>query len=127
MLAYSFAEAEDFEEDSLELIVGNHFLKTIKSYYADKRDKNDVLFFDKNKTFPTDKDVKFIKEATLISVLDYCYPLLQKFLNEKEDPENLTSDVKIVLEILSDMAKKNIPKEFCAGMLYYLIKHYYDS
>ena len=45
MLAHSFAEAEDFEEESLELIVGNHFIKTIKSYYADKRDKNDVLFF----------------------------------------------------------------------------------
>ena len=69
--------------------------------------------------------MKFIKEVELPEVLDYCYPLLQKLVGENENAENLTTDIKIILEILDDLSKRNIPKEFSSGMLYYLIKHRY--
>jgi len=122
----SFAELEDFEEESVDSIVVNYFSHTIRSYFKDKVDQNQVPFLNKLNYFPSDEDLNFIKEADLLMVLDYCYPLLDKFIKEDENLGSVTSDVKIVLDILNDMSRKNVPKEISAGMLYYLIKHCYN-
>ena len=122
----SFAEIEDFDEETIENIVENHLINTIISYFKDKKDFNQIYFLEKFDNFPSEYDLKFIKEAELPQVLDYCYPLLEQFIKENEDNnECITSDTIIVLDILNDMSKRNIPKEFAAGMLYYLIKHRY--
>jgi len=120
------AEVEDFDEETVDSIIVNYFSKTIRSYFKDKVDQNQVPFLNKFNYFPSDEDLNFIKEANLIMVLDYCYPLLSKFIKKDENLGNTTSDVKIVLDILNDMSIKNIPKEISAGMLYYLIKHCYN-
>lgn len=122
----SFAELEDFDEESVDSIVVNYFSNTIRSYFKDKVDQNQVPFLNKFNYFPSDEDLNFIKEADLLMVLDYCYPLLGKFIKEDESLDSVTSDVKIVLDILSDMSRRNVPKEISAGMLYYLIKHCYN-
>ena len=122
----SFAEVEDFDEEAVDSIVANYFSNTIRLYFKDKVDQNQVPFLNKFNYFPSDEDVNFIKEADLLMVLDYCYPLLSKFIKKDEDLGRVTSDVKIVLDILSDMSRKSIPKEISAGMLYYLIKHCYN-
>lgn len=118
-------EADDFDEEEIENIFDNHLSNIIKSYLADKKDFNKISFSEKFNNFPSEYDLKFIKQVELPEVLDYCYPLLQKLIGENENAENLTTDIKIILEILDDLSKRNIPKEFSAGMLYYLIKHIY--
>jgi hypothetical protein len=125
-MLYSFAELEDFDEESVDSIVVNYFSNMIRSYFKDKVDQNQVPFLNKFNYFPSDEDLNFIKEADLLMVLDYCYPLLGKFIKEDENLGSVTSDVKIVLDILNDMSRKNVPKEISAGMLYYLIKHCYN-
>jgi NDP-sugar pyrophosphorylase family protein len=122
----SFSEVEDFDEEGIDDIIVNYFSNAIRSYFKDKIDQNNVPFLSKFNCFPSDEDVKFIKEANLSMVLDYCYPLLSNFIKQDESFENVTSDVKIVIDILSDMSRKNVPKEISAGMLYYLIKHCYN-
>lgn len=122
----SFAEVEDFDEEGIDDIIVNYFSNAIRSYFKDKVDQNQVPFLNKFNYFPSDEDVNFIKETSLSMALDYCYPLLSKFIKEDEGLESVTSDVKIVLDILSDMSRKNVPKEISAGMLYYLIKHCYN-
>lgn len=122
----SFAEVEDFDEEVVDDIIVNYFYNSIRSYFKDKVDQNQVPFLNKFNYFPSEEDVDFIKETSLSMALDYCYPLLSKFIKEEEGLESVTSDVKIVLDILNDMSRKNIPKEISAGMLYYLIKHCYN-
>jgi len=122
----SFAEVEDFDEEVVDDIIVNYFYNSIRSYFKDKVDQNQVPFLNKFNYFPSEEDVNFIKETSLSMALDYCYPLLSKFIKEEEGLESVTSDVKIVLDILNDMSRKNIPKEISAGMLYYLIKHCYN-
>jgi hypothetical protein len=122
----SFAEVEDFDEEVVDDIIVNYFYNSIRSYFKDKVDQSQVPFLNKFNYFPSEEDVNFIKETSLSMALDYCYPLLSKFIKEEEGLESVTSDVKIVLDILNDMSRKNIPKEISAGMLYYLIKHCYN-
>jgi hypothetical protein len=122
----SFAEVQDFDEEVVDDIIVNYFYNSIRSYFKDKVDQNQVPFLNKFNYFPSEEDVNFIKETSLSMALDYCYPLLSKFIKEEEGLESVTSDVKIVLDILNDMSRKNIPKEISAGMLYYLIKHCYN-
>jgi len=122
----SFAEVEDFDEEGIDDSIVNYFYNAIRSYFKDKVDQNQVPFLNKFNHFPSDEDINFIKETNLSIVLDYCYPLLSKFIKEDENLGSVTSDVKIVLDILNDMSRKNVPKEISAGMLYYLIKHCYN-
>lgn len=122
----SFSEVEDFDEEGIDNIIVNYFSNAIRSYFKDKIDQDKVPFLSKFNYFPSDEDVKFIKEANLSMVLDHCYPLLNKFIKEDVGFESVTSDVKIVIDILNDMSRKNVPKEISAGMLYYLIKHCYN-
>lgn len=126
MLASLFSE-EDFPEDEIQTTANFYLNNKIINYFKEVKNKSGKTIMEINDSFPSKSDVKFIKEAELVPVLDYCYPLLEK-LFEKEnskDTEKLSKDTFLIIKILEKLAKNNIPKAFSAGMLYYEVRHLY--
>lgn len=131
MLANIFDDDFDCIEEKLESAISAFSKNQILNYFNKIKNDKGLTIMETNDEFPSEQDLKFIKEAELGMVLDYCYPLLDSKLpsleNKKEEShEVLGKDVKIVLNILTKLSKNNIPKSFSAGMLYYEIRHCYN-
>lgn len=130
MLANKFDYENEFEEENVEYGLLSFVKKQIINYFNNIKNNEGLTIMQVNDEFPSEQDLKFITEATLGMVLDYCYNLLQQKLNFSDvldqNHEVVGKDVRIVLNILEKLSKNNIPKSICAGMLYYEIRHCYD-
>lgn len=132
MLANKFDCENEFEEENENVEYGLLYFakKQIINYFNNIKNNEGLTIMQVNDEFPSEQDLKFITEATLNMVLDYCYNLLQQKLNFSDvldqNHEVVGKDVRIVLNILEKLSKNNIPKSISAGMLYYEIKHCYD-
>lgn len=124
MLANLFDE-DDFQEDEIQATANLYFNNKIINYFKEIKNKNGKTIMEINDSFPSKSDVEFIKEAELVPVLDYCYPLLEKFFENNKNSEELSKDTILIIKILEKLSKNNIPKAFSAGMLYYEIRHLY--
>ena len=129
MLANKFDDENEFEEQ-VEYGLLFFVKKQIINYFNNIKNNKGLTIMQVNDEFPSEQDLKFITEAPLGMVLDYCYNLLQQKLNFSDvtdkNKEVVGKDVIIVLDILEKLSKNNIPKSISAGMLYYEIRHCYD-
>ena len=126
MLAKIFDDENDSLHDEIETTVSLFYKDKIKNYFKNLKNKDGKTIMEIHDSFPSNEDLKFINHAELVSVLDYCYPLLEDLSNkEDKDSETITKDIRLVIGILNNLCKNNFPKSFSAGMLYYEIRHLY--
>lgn len=124
MLVNIFDDESDFLEEKIESFVDCSLKKTVIEYFNNVKNKKGKTIMETNKSFPSENDLKFIKETNLVSVLDFCYPILEKIIEKEEASKDvITKDTKIILSLLQKISNNNIPKSFSAGILYYEITH----